>query len=420
MRSVAVCAGGVWQTIKTCGAVRDTGVAALEQQADLLVAQLGRSVERGAIRAAAAEDAQCAEAARFAVQAHALFAQEVDHLQLIEVAGDREHVARVPARRGQHLRGVVAPAEVGEVAGEDDKIRRAQLRPEPFDGLQRHVDVAEGYDAHRSESYPVAHRVATGSSRSTRFALRRGMLRSRTMPLNNIRVVLLRPRGAANVGAVARAMKNMGLRDLVLVHPALMKSFWARAMAAHAEDVLHSVRRCDSIGDAVADCGLVVGTTCRGGLYREAAEPPRVAAPRMVAAAATNRVALVFGPEDHGLSNEDLKACQQLIAIPADPAYPSLNLAQAVMVCCYELRLAVAGEPQATRELARAEQVDRMFEKLRAALALHRLPPSGQSGSHHVRLPSLPGARRAGSARRATFCWAWRDRSSGSAAAATP
>ncbi|HTN48527.1 MAG TPA: RNA methyltransferase [Burkholderiaceae bacterium] len=188
------------------------------------------------------------------------------------------------------------------------------------------------------------------------------------MPLNNIRVVLLRPRGAANVGAVARAMKNMGLRDLVLVHPALMKSFWAKAMAAHAEDVLHSVRRCNSIGDAVADCGLVVGTTCRGGLYREAAAAPRIAAPRVIAAAATNRVALVFGPEDHGLSNEDLKACQQLIAIPADPTYPSLNLAQAVMVCCYELRLAMAGEPQATRELARAEQIDLMFEKLRAAL----------------------------------------------------
>jgi tRNA/rRNA methyltransferase len=188
------------------------------------------------------------------------------------------------------------------------------------------------------------------------------------MPLNNIRVVLVRPRGPANVGAVARAMKNMGLRELVLVHPARMKSFWAKAMAAHAEDVLHSVRRCNSIGDAVAECGLVVGTTRRGGLYREAAEAPRAAAPRLVAAAATNRVALVFGPEDQGLSNEDLKACQQLIAIPADPAYPSLNLAQAVMVCCYELRLAAAGDPPATRELAHAEQVDRMFEKLRAAL----------------------------------------------------
>lgn len=187
------------------------------------------------------------------------------------------------------------------------------------------------------------------------------------MPLSNIRVVLVRPRGAANVGAVARAMKNMGLRDLVLVHPALMKSFWAKAMAAHAEDVLHSVRQTDSLGAAVADCGLVVGTTCRGGLYREAAQPPRTAAPRIVAAAATNRVALVFGPEDHGLSNEDLKACHQLIAIPSDPVYPSLNLAQAVMVCCYELFVAEAGTPEVVRELAPADQVDLMFQKLQAA-----------------------------------------------------
>ena len=89
--------------------------------------------------------------------------------------------------------------------------------------------------------------------------------------------------------------------------------------------------------------------------------------PRILAAAADNRVALVFGPEDHGLSNEDLKVCQQLIAIPADPAYPSLNLAQAVMLCCYELFLAAAGTSQATRELARAEQIDLMFQKLRVA-----------------------------------------------------
>ncbi len=187
------------------------------------------------------------------------------------------------------------------------------------------------------------------------------------MPLSNIRIVLLRPRGAANVGAVARAMKNMGLRELVLVRPALMKSFWAKAMAAHAEDVLHNVRQVDALSAAVADCGLVVGTTCRGGLYRVGAEPPRAAAPRIVAVAAANGVALVFGPEDHGLSNDDLKACHQLIAIPADPAYPSLNLAQAVMVCCYELFLAEQGEPQATRELAAAEQTDLMFQKLRSA-----------------------------------------------------
>ena len=188
------------------------------------------------------------------------------------------------------------------------------------------------------------------------------------MPLSNIRVVLVRPRGAANVGAVARAMKNMGLRELVLVRPASMNSFWAKAMAAHAEDVLRNVRQTETLGAAVGDCGLVVGTTCRGGPYRVAPEPPRIAAPHIVAAAAANRVALVFGPEDHGLSNEDLTACHRLIAIAADPAYQSLNLAQAVLVCCYELYLASTGEARSSPELAAAEQVELMFQKLQAAL----------------------------------------------------
>ncbi len=200
------------------------------------------------------------------------------------------------------------------------------------------------------------------------------------MPLSNIRVVLVRPRGAANVGAVARAMKNMGVAELVLVRPALVRAFWSKALAVHADDVLERVRRCDSLDEAVADCGLVVGTTCRGGLYRAAAEPPRKVAPHIMESAAANRVALVFGPEDHGLNNEDLKRCQRLIAIPADPGYPSLNLAQAVMVCCYELFLAAdLVLPVAAPALPPAEQVERMFERLQAALLsigfLHRDNP---------------------------------------------
>jgi tRNA/rRNA methyltransferase len=199
------------------------------------------------------------------------------------------------------------------------------------------------------------------------------------MPLKNIRVVLLRPRGAANVGAVARAMKNMGLDDLVLVRPALVRAFWSKAMAVHAEDVLRRVRRCDSLGEAVADCGLVVGTTCRGGLYRGAAEPLRQVAPRIIAAAGANRVALVFGPEDHGLSNEDLKRCQQLIVIPADLGYPSLNLAQAVMVCGYELFLAASSTAATPRVLAPTERVEMVLQRLQAAFLaigyLHRDNP---------------------------------------------
>jgi len=201
---------------------------------------------------------------------------------------------------------------------------------------------------------------------------------------NNLRIVLVRPRGAANVGAVARAMKNMGVLELVVVRPALMRAFWSQAMAVHANDVLQQLKRFDTLAPAVADCGLVVGTTCRGGLYRAAAEPVRAAAARIALTATTNRVALVFGPEDRGLSNEDLQHCHQLVTIPADPAYPSLNLAQAVMICCYELFLAAG--PAAEEEplpagavLATAERVRLMFERLRAAFLeigfLHRDNP---------------------------------------------
>jgi len=199
------------------------------------------------------------------------------------------------------------------------------------------------------------------------------------MSLRNIRIVLVRPRGGANVGAVARAMKNMGLRDLALVRPAMVKQFWSRAMAVHADDVLGQARRHAGLADAVADCGLVVGTTCRGGLYRRTAEPPRAMAPRILAAAESNRVALVFGPEDHGLSNADLKLCQQLITIPTSPDYTSLNLAQAVLVCAYELRLAVGGARAPVHVLAPAERVEFMFQRLQDACLsigfLHRDNP---------------------------------------------
>jgi tRNA/rRNA methyltransferase len=187
------------------------------------------------------------------------------------------------------------------------------------------------------------------------------------MALGNIRVVLVRPRGAANIGAAARAMKNMGLHELVVVCPELTHPFWSKALAVHADDVLAEMRRCETLDEAVADCGLVVGTTRRDGLYRAAAESPRTVAARLAAAATTNRVALVFGPEDHGLSNADLKACQQLICIPSDSGYASLNLAQAVMVCCYELFIAANGNPANEPVLAPTERVRLMFDRLQSA-----------------------------------------------------
>ena len=201
--------------------------------------------------------------------------------------------------------------------------------------------------------------------------------------LENIRIVLVEPKGSGNIGSVARAMKNMGLKDLAIVGGGRTKSFWARAMAVHAKDILQGVRRFATLREAVADCGLVVGTTCRRGLYRDHSRPPREVAQRILSSSARcAKCALVFGPEDHGLSNRDLKHCQWLITIPTHPDYPSLNIAQAVMICLYEIYLAAprqarGGEqsrttlekvPQEMISRAPAESVERLFDSMRRSL----------------------------------------------------
>lgn len=187
---------------------------------------------------------------------------------------------------------------------------------------------------------------------------------------DNIRIVLVRPQGAANTGAVARVMKNMGLRDLVLVRPRFRGRVMAKTMAVHAADVLDSARTCQTLAEAVEDCGLVAGTTCRQGPYRAALYTPRSAAVELLRAAERNKVALVFGPEDHGLSNKDLQLCQLLLTIPSHEGYPSLNLAQAVGVCCYEIFVAQAeakAEDAEMPALANSASTELMYERLRDA-----------------------------------------------------
>jgi len=111
-------------------------------------------------------------------------------------------------------------------------------------------------------------------------------------------------------------------------------------MALHAADIFNKRKEFATLQEAVADCGLVAGTTARRGLYREHARTPRDVAPRLLTAARKARVALLFGPEDNGLSNDDLTVCTQIMRIPSTVKYPSLNLSHAVMVCCYELYVA--------------------------------------------------------------------------------
>ncbi|MBX5482949.1 MAG: rRNA methyltransferase [Myxococcaceae bacterium] len=169
------------------------------------------------------------------------------------------------------------------------------------------------------------------------------------MTTTPVRLVLLRPRNPDNVGAVARAMKNFGLTDWVLVSPGFDSIEPARRLAVHAGDLIDSVRRADTLTEAVQDCVWVVGTSSRRvrGKRRLSA---REAAKEIAERSMEGTVALVFGDERSGLTNEDVDRCHDLSAIAAEDAQPSLNLAQAAMLYCYELhqaRRALAPPPPA-------------------------------------------------------------------------
>ncbi len=179
----------------------------------------------------------------------------------------------------------------------------------------------------------------------------------------NVRIVLCRPIYGGNIGSVCRAMANMGLSNLVLAGAGEFDMLEARKMACWATDILHSCLRVPTLAEALADCALVFGATARTGLYRQHTRSPRNWAPTILAAAQAGRVALLFGPEDDGLSNEELALCHHLIRIPSTPAYPALNLSQAVMICAYEL-YASSGtfEPLPEKSpLAESAMKERMF-----------------------------------------------------------
>ncbi len=160
--------------------------------------------------------------------------------------------------------------------------------------------------------------------------------------LERVRVVLSHPSHPGNIGAAARAMKTMGLRDLMLVAPRHFPDPDATAMAAGAADLLAQARVHTTLESALADCVLAVGFTSRRRDLSHPQQALREAAPQILAATESGTVALVFGNETSGLSNEELARCQRLAVIPADPAYASLNLAAAVQVACYELATGAA------------------------------------------------------------------------------
>lgn len=203
--------------------------------------------------------------------------------------------------------------------------------------------------------------------------------------LDHIRIVLVNTTHPGNIGAVARAMKNMGVSDLCLVAPKRYPDEEATARASGATDILDGARVVDELHEALEDCQLVVGASARGRHIPWPVINPRelaaIAVPSpesgVVGGVGRNRVAILFGREDRGLTNEELHACHHHVHIPSVEGFSSLNVAAAVQVICYELRMASLHQAEAEKpqwgtdwdiELADHAELERMFEHLERTL----------------------------------------------------
>jgi len=180
---------------------------------------------------------------------------------------------------------------------------------------------------------------------------------------DNIRIVLVEPQVPGNVGAASRAMKNMGLTRLVLVKPWFHGHPQARYMAHGSEDILDSAEVCDSLSDAVKDSVLVVGATRRMRTSTPFVNPKKAAA-AVLESSVSGPVSILFGREDRGLLNEELKVCQLFVAIPSSKEHPSLNLSQAVMVIAYEIFSTTHPGVSSPLDLAPASEIESLYAHL--------------------------------------------------------
>lgn len=218
----------------------------------------------------------------------------------------------------------------------------------------------------------------------------------------SIRIVLVRTSHPGNVGSAARAMKTMGLDSLWLVAPERFPATEATVMAAGAEDVLQQARVVPDVRAAIADCGLVVGTTARGRHLPWRIVEPRAAAREIATAAQASKAAILFGNERTGLENHELQLCHTLLTIPTGTAYTSLNLAMAVQVVAYEVCLALrdersahadplplAGEREGTVPLASAADMEKFYGHLEQVLGEIDFRDRTNSGHLMARLRRL-------------------------------
>lgn len=192
--------------------------------------------------------------------------------------------------------------------------------------------------------------------------------------LSNIKIVLVETSHPGNIGAVARAMKNMSMANLCLVNPKIFPSADATARASGADDILAAAKVYQNLPDAIADCQLVLGASARCRTISWPELTPRECAEKVIIHEPGNQVAILFGRENSGLKNHELDLCHYLLRIPCNSEYSSLNIAAAVQVICYELFVA-AGVQETNRigdkgdmPLATAEQMESFYGHLHEAL----------------------------------------------------
>lgn len=185
----------------------------------------------------------------------------------------------------------------------------------------------------------------SGSACALRAFIRTVKCDAMNIDFNNIRIILVETTHAGNIGAVARAMKTMGLSDLSLVAPCAYKTYECYARASGAGELIDAAATHPSLREAVSDVGLVIGTSARLRSLAWPQLPPGEAAQKLATASCQGKVAVVFGRERSGLSNEELALCSSLLIIPSSETFSSLNLAAAVQIVSYELMRVSNSEP---------------------------------------------------------------------------
>jgi tRNA/rRNA methyltransferase len=188
----------------------------------------------------------------------------------------------------------------------------------------------------------------------------------------NICIVLVEPQGPLNIGSACRAMLNFGVNDLRLVNPKVDHLIHeARQMAVKATTVLEAAKIYPSLADALADCTFSIGTTRRFGRYREDMLHPDEAARLLLPITQSSKVALVFGREDKGLHTSELDLCQRFLTIPTSDKLPSMNLAQSVALCLYEVNKAkwqLSGNEPGRKQFAANEKLELMYQHMQESL----------------------------------------------------